>query len=182
MGNIILFMSPRIDTASRVKDPGSRGGHIIGHTRTGNPIYGKASHGKVHNPHQIKSEITNRSIVHKQEQDHIYVVQNPTRKGWIQLVATSHKMANDFGDPKPEALRWLRHNNQLIVWSGPVLHETIAEHVGSKKGGAKEGGTVGSLEIAEGGLSKAEIFGFGQTKQEDLDFVKSKLKKIVHVI
>lgn len=163
---------------AKVRNPGSRGGHIIGHTRSGNPIYGTGRHGGiVHNHSKIKSATSGEPVTNHQEHDHIYVVQNPTRKGWIQAVSTALKANEDLGFEEPQ-IKWLRHGGQLVVWAGPVSHETIAQHIGATKNAV-----AGS---ADAEINRTFISGFNRTsdtfkdaESEDLAWVKSKLNKIV---
>jgi len=91
-----------LDEPRHVKQPGSRGGHIIGHTSTGEPIYGILAPKITKTPEQKKIEQEarwNNILQSKSPQDRVVLVAARERKivvppAWTNLWISSDKSAD----------------------------------------------------------------------------------------
>ena len=158
---------------AHVQNPGSRGGHIVGYTAKGEPIYSHKPHGKkIINPHEIKNK-QGELIKHKQSISKVHVAINPTRAWWLH----AHGSNLDYGD---NFMRWLKHEGDLVVWTGPVSHAVVSQHLGATGNFDNTSDFIGGIVHVKS-LNKANVYTLYGVDKENIAWVKAKFKAMTRV-
>ena len=156
-----------------VKKPGSRGGHIIGYSPKGEPIYGHKPYGKrIINPHKIKSE-SGKLVKQHQDISKVHVAVNPTRNWWIR----AYSISTDY---KVDWMRWLKYKGDLVVWTGAVTHGVMAKHLGA------DDSFINSSKFIGGAVqfwtpSKASVYTVYGISEKNTGWAKKEFRKITRV-